>query len=201
MIIKLPEVRKTGGIPLEEALYKRKSYRSFMARPLTLEQLSQILWSAYGSSIKGSFYCTVPSAGATYPLDIFCCIGKVETIQQGVFIYIPREHSIELHLEGNKRKELAEAALWQNFIYEAPLSIIIVATFQRTTGRYGERGKRYVFMEVGHVGQNIYLMAESLGLGTVAVGAFYDEKVAQVLNLPKEMAPLYIMPIGYAHDL
>lgn len=201
MIIKLPEPRKTEGIPLEEALYKRKSSRSFTPKSLTLEQLSQILWSAQGLSIKGSFYRTAPSAGATYPLDIFCCVGKVESIQEGIYIYKAQDHSIKLHLKGDKRKELAEAALWQNFIYEASLSIIIVATFERTTARYGERGKRYVFIEIGHVGQNIYLMAESLGLGTVAVGAFYDEKVIQVLNLPKEIMPLYIMPIGYAHDL
>jgi len=200
MIIRLPEARRTEGIPVEEALNRRKSCRDFMSRPLTLGQLSQILWSAQGSSSRGSFYRTAPSAGATYPLDIFCCVGKVEGIQQGVFIYAPREHVIALHLEGDKRRELAEAALWQDFIREAPLSIIVAATLERIIARYGERGRRYTFIEVGHVGQNIYLMAESLGLGTVAVGAFYDEKVAQVLNLPEEMIPIYIMPIGYRYE-
>jgi SagB-type dehydrogenase family enzyme len=95
---------------------------------------------------------------------------------------------------------LAGASLNQNFIADAPLVIVIAAEYQRTTKRYGERGIRYVHIEVGHVGQNIYLQAESLGLGTLAVGAFYDEEVARVLNLPEAHEPLYVMPVGYVKE-
>jgi len=100
-------------------------------------------------------------------------------------------------LLSEKWKELAAASLNQDFIADAPLVIVIAALYERTTKRYGERGIRYVHIEVGHAGQNIYLQSESLGLGTVAVGAFYDEEVARVLNLPEDHEPLYVMPIGY----
>jgi SagB-type dehydrogenase family enzyme len=100
-------------------------------------------------------------------------------------------------LEGDLRSQLAKASLFQMFIADAPISIVITGEYERTTARYGERGTRYVHMEAGHVSQNIYLQVESLGLGTVAVGAFRDEEVSKVLNLPERHRPLYVMPIGY----
>ena len=94
------------------------------------------------------------------------------------------------------RLELARAALDQEFIYEAPVDIVICAIYERTTLGYGNRGERYVHIEVGHAGQNIYLQAEALGLATVAIGAFNDEQVRQVLRLDRQTKPLYIMPVG-----
>ena len=89
------------------------------------------------------------------------------------------------------------AALGQRMIREAPVSVFYSAVFSRMIGRYGERGIRYAYIELGHSAQNVYLQAETLGLGTVAIGAFDDNKVRQLLNLPEYEEPLYVMPIGY----
>ncbi|GAI37268.1 unnamed protein product, partial [marine sediment metagenome] len=143
-------------------------------------------------------YRAVPSAGATYPLEIFAVCGRnsIEGIGAGIYHYNIDSHSLTLHYEGDVRLALARAALDQEFIYEAPVDIIICALYERTTRRYGARGERYVYMEMGHAGQNIYLQATALGLATVAIGAFNDEQVREVLRLDKQYKPLYIMPVG-----
>ena len=171
--------------------------RDFARQPISQSQLSQILWSAQGTS-DISWSRTVPSAGATYPLEIFiaCGAGGVEQIGEGIYRYDPDSHGLIRHYAGDVRLELARAALGQEYIYEAPLNIIICAIYERTMRRYGNRGERYVHIEVGHAGQNIYLQATALGLGTVAIGAFNDEAVTEALRLEKPYRPLYIMPVG-----
>jgi len=140
----------------------------------------------------------VPSAGATYPLEIFVVCGQnsIEEIEDGIYHYDIAHHSLTLHHKGDVRFELARVALDEEMIYQAPVDIIICALYERTTLHYGSRGERYVHIEVGHAGQNIYLQATALGLATVAIGAFYDEQVRQVLRLDKQYKPLYIMPVG-----
>jgi len=194
-VISLPKPKIAGKMSVEEAIARRQSIRNFKSQPLTLHQLSQLLWSAQG--ISKQFRRTVPSAGATYPLDVFAIIGIVEGVSPGVYHYLPMKHNIELIKQGDLRQELASAALNQGFIAEAPLNIVITAEYSRTTFRYGVRGEKYVHMEVGHAGQNLSLIAETLGLGTVVIGAFIDEEVSRCLNLPKHFEPLYIMPVGY----
>ena len=196
-LIKLPPPNLKGKISIEEAIAKRRSVRRFRTQPLSLPQLSQILWSAQG--ITGtSRYRAVPSAGATYPLEVFIVIGEktVESLQAGTYHYEVDNHSLSLHLEGDLRRELAEAALGQGFIASAPVNIVICALFSRTAYSYSKRGERYVHMEVGHVGQNISLQAIALGLATVMVGAFEDEAVRRVLKIEEQIKPLYIIPIG-----
>jgi SagB-type dehydrogenase family enzyme len=188
MAIKLGEVDKKGAVSVEEAIARRKSRRSFKRTKLTRKQLSQVLWAAEKA----------PSAGATYPLELYVVIGAdcVEDIDAGVY-HAEREYSqLELHKEGDLRAALADACLGQMFIVHAPVSFVIAAEYERTTRRYGDRGVRYVLIEVGHVSQNIYLECEALGLATVAIGAFYDEEVARVLDLPRQHRPLYVMPVG-----
>ena len=90
-----------------------------------------------------------------------------------------------------------DVCLGQSAVFQAPLSLVIAAEYERTTGKYGERGRRYVEIEVGHVGQNVYLQAEALGLGTCAIGAFADEEISRLLNLPENQKPLYVMPVGW----
>jgi len=140
----------------------------------------------------------VPSAGATYPLEIFVVCGQnsIEEIEDGIYHYNVAHHSLTLHHKGDVRLDLARVALGEETIYQAPVDIIICALYERTTLHYGSRGERYVHMEVGHAGQNIYLQAAALGLATVAIGAFYDEQVREVLRLDKQYKPLYIMPVG-----
>jgi len=196
--IHLPPPSQKGSILLEEAIARRRSIRRFTSEPISRFQLSQILWAAQGSSDARGRYRTVPSAGATYPLETFIVCGQncIEEIDKGVYHYNIGSHSLTLHHAGDVRFELAEVALDQEFIYQAPVDIVICALYERTTLYYGRRGERYVHIEVGHAGQNIYLQATALGLATVATGAFSDEQVREVLRLEKQYRPLYIMPVG-----
>jgi len=182
---------------LEATIGRRQSERDFAPQQLLLTQLSQLLWAAQGTG-GASWSRTVPSAGATYPLEIFavCGVNGVEWVDAGIYGYDINNHTLRLHHAGDVRLELARAALAQEYIYEAPVDIVICAVYERTTRRYGDRGERYVHIEVGHAGQNIYLQATALGLGTVAIGAFHDEAVREALRLDKQYRPLYIMPVG-----
>lgn len=193
------KARYEGKITVEEALRIRKSTRRFKRINVSFEDLGRLLWSTYGLRTFQADGRTAPSAGACYPLTIYAIIGKdsVSGVEGGIYLYSPGKHSIMMHRPGDARKELARAALDQDFIRVAPISIVISADFSKTTSRYGERGIRYVYIDLGHAGQNIYLQAASLGMGTVAVGAFADDEVAKVLSLPEDEKPLYIMPIGY----
>ena len=196
--IYLPSPSQKGDVSLEETIAKRRSIRHFTSEAISQLQLSQILWAAQGITDTRLKYRTVPSAGATYPLEIFVVCGRngIEGVGDGIYRYNAAHHSLTLHHKGDVRLELARAALGQHFIYHAPVDIVICALYQRTTLRYGSRGERYVYIEVGHAGQNIYLQAVALGLATVAIGAFYDEQVREVLRLDKQYKPLYIMPLG-----
>jgi len=196
--ISLPEPRLKGEMTLEEAILKRRSKRDFRDSPLTLGEISQILWAAQGITDTAGLRAA-PSAGALYPLDIYLVVGKqgVDGLGEGVYHYLPQSHSLEPTLEGDVRQTLARLSSGQMFIAEAPLSLLITGEYERTTSKYGERGVRYVHMEAGHVAQNVYLQAEALGLGTVTVGAFQDEEISQALNLPSTYRPLYVMPIGH----
>ena len=201
----LPAYAAEGSMSVEQALAGRRSRRNFQDRAISAEQLSQILWAAYGitsprpdaPNLRGGLR-TTPSAGALYPLEIYVIIGNVEGIEPGVFRYISEEHKLIRIADGDVRSELSDAALGQRAVREAPASIFYSAVFSRMTTRYGERGIRYAYIELGHSAQNVYLQAEALGLGTVAIGAFNDSSVRQILNLPSYEEPLYIMPIGYS---
>jgi len=194
----LPSPGQKGGMSLAEAIARRRSIRRFAPQPVSQSQLSQILWAAQGTSDTLWKYRAVPSAGATYPLEIFVVCGTncIEGIGGGIYHYNADSHSLTLRHKEDMRLELARAALDQEFIYEAPVDIVICAVYERTLSRYGARGERYVHMEAGHAGQNIYLQVTSLGLATVAIGAFYDKQVRNVLQLEEQYKPLYIMPVG-----
>ena len=201
----LPSPKTDGQVSLEQTLENRRSRRDFIDRSLSAEQLSQILWAAYGvtnpntdnPSLMGGLR-TAPSAGAVYPFEIYAIIGNVEGIEAGVYKYIAKEHKIIRIIDRDLREELSTAALGQGSIRKAPVSIFYSAVYSRMEERYGDRGRdRYVCMDLGHSAQNIYLQAEALNLGTCAVGAFIDEKVAEVLQLQEEEKPLYIMPVGH----
>jgi SagB-type dehydrogenase family enzyme len=189
-LITLPEPNKSGSMPLEQAIAIRRSRRHFLPKPLTLEQIGQLAWAAQGQD-KGGRYRTTPSAGATYPLELFVIT------DEGMFHYLPAKHSLEKLADKDLRTALASAAWGQEFIQAAPLTLVFAAEFTRTTGRYGKRGIRYVYMEAGHAAQNVHLQAETLGLGSVAVGAFDDAAVSTVLSLPDNLEPLYMVAVGY----
>ena len=196
---RLPEPVLKGKVSVEEAIHKRRSRRAFAARELTLAQLGQILWCAQGITDPKGRKRAAPSAGATYPMEIYVAVGarSVEGLGAGIYRYDPPSHSIEKTGDGDVRALIASAALGQEFLTQAPVDILVVANYDRTTDHYGERGVRYVHMEAGHIGQNVHLQAEAMGLGTVMVGAFSDEQVGGVFGLPATLSPLYLMPVGY----
>ena len=200
--IELPLPRPISGVYIEETILRRRSIREYRSEPLDIEQLSLILWAAQGITDTRYLFRASPSAGATYPLEIYVVVGNcgVSTgngfLEAGVYKYDVRKHALVLVKRGDVRDVLASAALDQEWVRSAPVDIVICAVYERTMRIYGERGYRYVHIEVGHAGQNIYLMATALRLGTVAVGAFYDEKVAEVIGARRDEHPLYIMPIG-----
>jgi SagB-type dehydrogenase family enzyme len=195
--IKLPSPISRGKISVEQAISKRRSIRRFKNEPLTLDQLSQLLWSAQGITATGGRRAA-PSAGATYPLEIFVVVGNngIRTLAAGIYHYDIDNHSLSLYQIGDFQQKLADIALGQSFIARCPVDIVICAIHPRTAYRYGHRGERYVHMEVGHVGENVALQAVALGLGTVMVGAFEDEDVRKVLKLEEQIKPLYVIPVG-----
>ena len=198
-VVDLPPPETTGVMSVEEAIARRRSIRSYTDEPLSLQDISQLVWSAQGITDPGRRFRAAPSAGATYPLEVYVVVGTngVTGLAEGVYHYDPIEHQLENVLRGDLRSSLANAALGQGWVREAPVNIVIAAVYERTTGRYGDRGIRYVHMEAGHVGQNLYLQAVARGLGMVVVGAFHDDQVQALLQLPEDQKPLYIIPIGH----
>lgn len=187
---KLPLPRYTSEVSVEEAIYKRRSVRKFTHVQLSMQEIAQLLWSAYGITEKTNMLKTTPSAGATYPLEIYYLN------HEGIYHYIPEEHSIEVIKNGNFINKLTDACLGQSFVSEASVNIIICAVYERTTLYYGERGYRYVYLEAGHSAQNVCLQAVALGLSSVCIGAFDDKNVKSILSLPSGVEPLYIISIG-----
>jgi SagB-type dehydrogenase family enzyme len=121
----------------------------------------------------------------------------IEEMDAGIYHYEPMGHSVSLVSEGDLREEVARASLGQMWMATPPLSLVVCAEYARITSRYGNRGVRYAMIEAGHMGQNIFLQAEALGLGAGIVGAFQDEAVIQVMGTPPSHEPLLIMPVGY----
>lgn len=190
-----PPVLK-GKLSFEEVLAKRRSVREFKKSPLTLEEVSQLLWAVQGITDPKRGLRTAPSAGALYPLEVYVVIGEVKDLPQGVYRYIPKEHKIQQVKSEDVREKLAQAALGQVWVKEAPVVICISAEFERTERKYGQRAWRYVYLEAGHAAQNILLQAVALGLGGVPVGAFNDGEVQQILSLPEKHLPIYLIPVG-----
>ena len=174
---------------------RRRSIRAYKPGPLTGEEVPQILWAAQGITGDNGFRAA-PSGGATYPLETYLIAGNVTGIEPGLYHYVPASHSLSLMKEGNLRAELSEAALGQPCIQGSAAVIVFSDIYERTTDRYGDRGKMYVHMDVGHAAQNVLLQATALGLGAVPVGAFRTRTIAGLLGFPETELPLYLLPIG-----
>ena len=194
-VLILPTPRHDSETSVEKALLERRSVRSYADEPLTLSEISQLLWAAQGIT-NPSGGRTAPSAGALYPLEIYLLAGEINDLTTGIYHYKPDDHSLTLIIEGDQRQALYEAALSQSAVKDAAAVIVITAIYERTTVKYGERGIQYVHMEVGSVAQNVYLQAVSLDFGTVFIGAFHNDQVKHILRLSEAEIPLGIMPVG-----
>ncbi len=190
-IIRLPKPKLDGEISVEKTISKRRSVRSYANKGLSLEQISQLLWSAQGITDKWRGVRAAPSAGALYPLEIYL-VNK-----DGLFHYVPKNHVLERVSSTDIRRKLYAAASGQSAITQAAVDIIICAVYKRVISRYGQRGIRYTDIEVGHVAENVHLQAVALGLASVPIGYFNDVTVSKLLSLPEDETPLYIIPVGY----
>jgi len=193
--LSLPAPRRDSGFSIERALHERRSVREFGKTALTREEVSQLLWAAQGVTGRDGLRAA-PSAGALYPLELYLVAGMVRDLDPGVYKYAPAGHRLMKIIAGDQRHDLALAAHGQDCVADAPAVLVFTAVERRTTRKYGSRGVRYVHIETGHAAQNVFLQATALGLGTVVVGAFGDDAVGELLQLPEGEVPLYLMPLG-----
>lgn len=194
-IIELPKPSQAGQYSLGQLMQQRRSLREYSPGPLSLTEVGQLLWAAQGITHSHGLR-TAPSAGALYPLELYVVAGNVTGLEAGVYHYQIHKHRLALQVAGDRRKALGRAAYMQTWLSEAPVVFVFSANYKRTSKKYGKRAQRYVHMEVGHAAQNLFLQAEDLDLGTVVVGAFFDDEVAELLQLPAGFAPLALMPAG-----
>ncbi len=189
-IFALPPTVLKGSMSVEEAIARRRSVRRFADTPLSVEQLGRLCWAGQGITDPKRGLRASPSAGATYPLDLYVVTAA------GVDHYQPEKHALRRHLTGDLRSAIRGTALNQAAVGEAPACLVITATPERAARRYGQRAMRYCLLEAGHVAQNILLQATTLELAGVPVGAFEEAKTAEVLKLPPGTEVLYLLPIG-----
>lgn len=187
----LPEARTQSDRSLEETIHARRSVRSYRDEALTREQIAQLCWAAQGITEPQRGLRASPSAGATYPLELYVATAD------GVYRYAQDRHALEQHLDEDVRRALRRAALDQAMVEEAPAVFIIAADIRRTARRYRERAERYVLIEVGHAAQNLLLQAVAMDLGGVPIGAFDDDRVGRAMRAPSGQQVFYLVPVGH----
>lgn len=186
-----------NGLTVEKAIAKRRSQRDFTGEVMSLAELSHILYYSSGVTDKREGLRAAPSAGATYPIEVYVIVNNVESLARGIYHYIIESHELELLREGDFRNEMSRAALQERMFKQANVIVALSAVFQRTQRRYRERAQRYINFEAGHIAQNTYLAATSLGLGACAIGAFYDDQFNRLLGLDgKNESVLYLLAVG-----
>jgi len=198
--VSLPDPDGEGEMTVARAIRHRRSRRDLVSKPIDDGAFSRLLWAAQGITGDETDFRAVPSAGATFPLEVYAVVGEpgVEFLEPGVYWYRPDDHELALLEQGDVQADLREATYDQAWVETAAVDLVVCAVDERTTREYGERGaERYVPMEAGHLSQNVYLVAEALDLATVAVGAFDDEAVRETVGVPDDQRPLYVLPVGH----
>ncbi len=195
--VELPDPRGFRGLSVEEAVETRRSVRDYDGQPIALADLSRLLHAAQGITEERLEFRAAPSAGALYPIEVYPVVHRVEALAAGIYHYAVQSHELECLEEGDFRGEVTEAGLHQRFLGQSAVVFLFSAIFQRTRWKYRERAYRYVLLEAGHIAQNLYLAATSMGLGACAVGAFYDGRYNELLGLDgEEEATLYVISVG-----
>ncbi len=200
--IELPEPA-LRGLSVEEAILARRSIRSYSRDSLSLEELSQVLFAAQGITGERGGYTlrSSPSAGGTYPIEVYAFVNRVSGLAPGIYHYLPQGHGIELVRAGPQGESLSAACLGQSMPEESAVSLVLTAVPRRTISRYGERALRYIHMEAGHISQNICLECVSLGLGVVPIGAFDDALLDRLIGIDGEdEMSLYVNSIGRTRE-
>jgi len=201
--VKLPEPKDIEGKPLYRVLVKRRTKRSYKEDPLSLDELSTLLYFALGKTLDDYGYGgplprrAFPTAGALNSIESYVIVNNVEGLKQGIYVYDYMEHGLDGLKLGDFREAIYRACLEQDHAYHAAVDIALVARIDRTYWKYGERAYRYVHLDCGHAGQNILLVSESLGLGACVIGAFYDEEICEVLDLDCQWSlPMEVITVG-----
>ncbi|MFQ6058385.1 MAG: SagB/ThcOx family dehydrogenase [Anaerolineae bacterium] len=197
--IPLPPPGDFRGLYTEEAIQRRRSVRDYSGEPVTLEELSRLLHYTDGITAErwGLKLRAAPSAGALYPIEIYPVIHRVEGLEPGLYHYAVRDHALEKLRAGDLRGEIVRHGLVQEFLGQANLVLVFTAIFQRLRWKYQERTYRYALLEAGHLGQNVYLAATSMGMGACAVGAFLDDPLNELLGVDGEHeAAIYMLAVG-----
>lgn len=196
--VPLPRGPAMVGLSVEEAILRRRSQRDFTNKPLSLSNLSHVLQMAAGITEPSYPLRAAPSAGALYPIEIYVVVSRVEGIPPGIYHFAVWEHALEVLRKGDFRFPMVAAAVGQDMPGEAAVTFVLSGIFQRTRWKYRERAYRYVLLEAGHIGENLYLASTSLGLGCVAIGAFFDDQVNDLLGLDGAAeAALYLLCVGH----
>jgi SagB-type dehydrogenase family enzyme len=184
---------------LDETLNERKSVRRFRAEPIPLAQLSYLIWASTGiqRTEQGYEFRTAPSAGALYPIETYIVANKVRDLEPGVYHYGIRNHELERVRSGDLRRPIVAAALGQEMCAEAAAVFVWTAMFARARWKYAQRAYRYIYLDAGHVAENLALAAVSLGLGACQIGALFDDEVNKLLDVDgAEESVVYMSVVG-----
>jgi SagB-type dehydrogenase family enzyme len=198
--VQLPKILPSQTLPAVEALKKRKSIRSFLPKPLSITDLSFLLWAATGvqRTEQGYEFRTVPSAGALYPIETYLIANNVEGLEKALYHYDIQEHALEELKAGSFGEKMARAALGQKMLAAAPVVLVWTAVFARSKWKYAQRAYRYVYLEAGHIAENLALSAASVGLGSCQIGAFFDDEINQIIGVEGvEESVLYLSVVGH----
>jgi SagB-type dehydrogenase family enzyme len=197
--IPLNPPEQKGGKPIWEAIGQRRSQREFSPHPITFTELSQLLWATQGITARawGYDFRAVPSAGALYPIETYVVVNRVNDLNPGLYHFDIKENQLIVLKEGNIGSNLSQTGLGQEMLEDASCIFIWTAIVARSRWKYRERAYRYIYMDAGHIGQNLYLAATALNLGCCTVGAFYDEEVDQLIGIEGgEEISIYLGAVG-----
>lgn len=198
-VIDLPGPKKTHGMGLWQVIAERRSIREYSAQPLSLEELTQLLWATQGITARdfGFEFRAAPSAGALYPCETYLVVNRVRNLEPGVYHYVVAEAKLELLRRGDFARDIAAACLDQQMCASAAVVFAWTAIPARSRWKYGERAYRYMYLDAGHIGGQLHLAAVALGLGCCAIGAFFDDEVNAVLGVDgEEETILYLSSVG-----
>ena len=195
--INLPKGHSSIGLSVEEAIERRRSERDYFPEAMSLSELSHLLRYAVGITEQGYKLRAIPSAGALYPIEVYPVVNRVTGLASGIYHYVVDDHSLHLIKEGDFRQELTEYALGQEMMGKANVVLVLTAVFERSQWKYRERASHYMLLEAGHIGQNVYLVATSMGLGVCAVGAYSDHEYNRLIGVDgRKESVIYLLSVG-----
>jgi SagB-type dehydrogenase family enzyme len=183
--VELPSFEPSQPMALDQALRQRKSIRDFQDRPISLGQLSYLLWASSGIQRveDGYEFRTAPSAGALYPIETYVVAHNVKALEPGVYHYGIKAHQLEQLQQRDFRRPIAAAALGQPTCATAAAVFVWSAIFKRCKWKYGQRAYRYIYLDAGHIAENLALAAVSINLGTCEIGALFDDHVNAIVGI------------------